>query len=87
MVPIGLGDFSKPSRAPACTTLECQSLGVNFSTVDTHHSVFKTPFYEIGMILAEPVIWDQILNLCNILKYKGILLDVERRKKTELNLR
>jgi hypothetical protein len=27
--------------------------GANFSTVDAHHSVFKTPFYEIGMILAE----------------------------------
>ena len=55
--------------------------------MDAHYSVFKTPFYGISLILAEPAIWDQILNLCKILKYKGILLDVERRKKLKLNLR
>jgi hypothetical protein len=87
LVPIGLGDFSKPSRAPACTTLERESPGVNFSTMDAHYSVFKTPFYEIGMILAKPPLQDQILNFCNIMKYKGILLDVERRKNLKLNLR
>jgi len=29
------------------------------------------------------VLRDQILDFCNIMKYKGILLDVERRKKTQ----
>jgi len=33
------------------------------------------------------VLRDQILEFCNIMKYKGILLDVERRKKLKLNLR
>jgi len=36
--------------------------------MDAHHSVFKTPFYEIGMILTKPALRDQILNFCNIAK-------------------
>jgi hypothetical protein len=39
------------------------------------------------MILAKPPLRDQILNFRNIMKYKGILLDVERRKNLKLNLR
>ena len=39
------------------------------------------------MILTKPAVWDQISDFCNIMKYKGILLDVERRKKLKLNLR
>ena len=55
--------------------------------MDAHCSVIKTPFYEIGIILTKSTVRDQILNFCNIMEYKGILLDVERRKKHKLNLR